>query len=521
MGRNPYPLTRTGEHGYGPLGWCGSAVVRWSAIGGLCGLLVLATALCLLGSGSAAAGEVVETADDGSVRARYEIDEQGRKHGMLLRYHPNGQVALRAQYAAGERHGLERAWTEAGVLRWAHTYKHGALHGAHKTYDAKGRLSLQQRYRRGKLHGAYKSFHPNRRLHVVAAYRDGKLHGSFTERTAGGGVRLRATYQDGLKHGTYDVFSGKERISKQHWERGRPLDVDGIQPFPRSPKVLRDTLDTILKGDGALPSADLEADRELALRQLKAYRCLAGVPYADIELDARLNALAQAGSEICAALKRITHEPPNPGWPAERYAPAARGAKGSNLHQGHRACTSVRGYMDDSDPRNIRSVGHRCWCVNPAMKKTGFGHKDGFTAMWGTDESRTSVPDYEVVAVPPPGFVPGPWFGEHWAWSAALNPKHFDLPVAAKVRVRVEPVGEDFLPVGTAALPLEAVSVHKDSIAVPYLVIWRPRGISLAPSRRYRVTLEGLTRKGKPKPVRYYVEFFDHPYTSPRVPSGG
>ncbi len=492
--------------------------MRWLARGVLCALVA---ALCLLGPRPVMGEEVVETADDGTVRVRYEVDEQGRKHGSFVRYHSNGQVALRAQYAEDKRNGLERTWTEAGILRWAHTYKRGILHGAHKTYDAKGQLTLQQTYRGGKLHGAYKSFHLNRRLRVVTAYRDGKLHGKFTERTVDGSVRLRATYREGLKHGTYEVLEGKTRISKQRWERGIPLDVDGIQPFPRAPQVLRDTLSGILKSDGALPSDELQADRALALRQLKAYRFLAGVPYADIELDAELNALAQAGSEICAALKRITHEPPNPGWPAERYAPAARGAQGSNLHQGHRACTSVRGYMDDSDPRNIKSVGHRCWCVNPAMKKTGFGHKDGFTAMWGTDESRAPVPDYEFVATPPPGFVPGPWYGERWAWSAALNPKHFDVPVATKVRVRVEPVGDDFLPLGTEPLPLEAVSVLKDSIAVPYLVIWRPRGISFAPGRRYRVTLEGLTYKGKPKPVRYYVEFFDHAYERPRLPRRG
>ena len=67
----------------------------------------------------------------------------------------------------------------------------------------------------------------------------------------------------------------------------------------------------------------------------------------------------------------------------------------------------------------------------------------------------------------------------------------------------------------------EVFELLKDSIAVPYLVIWRPRGISFAPGRRYRVTLEGLTRDGKPKPVRYYVEFFDHAYERPRLPRRG
>ena len=48
-------------------------------------------------------------------------------------------------------------------------------------------------------------------------------------------------------------------------------------------------------------------------------------------------------------------------------------------------------------------------------------------------------------------------------------------------------------------------------------MIFRAGQISLDAGRRYRVTLRGLTRKGKPKPLRYFVEFFDLPYETPKV----
>ncbi len=464
------------------------------------------------------AEEIVDTAEDGTVLLRYEVDEQGRKDGAYARFHPNGRPAVKATYAAGQRHGLERTWDASGVLRSAHTFKHGVLHGAHKTYDEQGHQQVQQAYAGGHLHGAYKSYHPNRRLKVVTRYRNGKLHGKYHERTPAGATRLLTTYHEGRLHGTYEVLAGKERITKQVWERGVPVDVDGVVPFPRTKRAIRAELARILKGAGAPPSAALEADRELALRQLKAYRFLAGVPYKDIRLDATCNAHAQAGSAVCAALGKITHEPPNPGWPAARFGPAAIGAKNSNLHRGQRgACTSVRGYMDDSDPTNIDRLGHRCWCLNPAMLKTGFGIVKRFTAMWATDDSRPKVPDYPFVSLPPPGHVPGPWLGARWAWSIGLNPTHFDAPLEDKVRAVVEPVGEDFLPSGDA-LQIDFANVQQKSVGFPYLVIFRPAGLSLAAASRYRVSVTGLTHKGKPKALRYFVAFFDVPYESPKLP---
>jgi hypothetical protein len=177
----------------------------------------------------------------------------------------------------------------------------------------------------------------------------------------------------------------------------------------------------------------------------------------------------------------------------------------------------VRGYIDDSDPSNIDRVGHRAWATNPTMLRTGFGHEKGFTAMWATDTSRPTVPDYTFVAVPPAGHAPGPWFGATWAWSVALNPARFDAPVPERVKVRVEPVGEDFLPTGPP-LAFDFSNVKSDSVGIPYLLIFRPVEVSLEPGRRYRVLVEGLAHKGKARDLRYFVEFFDLPYVTPAVP---
>ncbi len=415
--------------------------------------------------------------------------------GQHEEHHPNGEVAVRA------------------------SYRQGLLHGLHKTYDASGRLLVQKTYRKGVLHGVWKDYHPNKRLKTTAAYKKGKLHGKFLVRDPKGLTTVKTNYKDGQIHGKYEAFEGRRKISEQRWRQGTALDVDGVVPFPRTTQQITAEVQRLIEGDGDLSTHPLEADRELALRYLKAYRCIAGVPYDDIRIDGGQQAYAQAAAEVCRDLGHITHYPKNPGWETSRFDYAAIGTKSSNLAQGLIACESIRGYMDDSDARNIAKVGHRAWCMNPKMTSTGFGTVDRFSAMWSISGDRKKVPAYDVVACPPPGYAPGPWFGTHWAWSVSLNKKGWDAPKTGAVHVEVEPVGATFLPTGKP-LKLNHLSVLEKSAGIPYMLVFRPVGFSLEAGTRYRVTVQGLTSKGKPRLLRYFVEFFDLPYEQPRVPRG-
>ncbi|MDF1700101.1 MAG: hypothetical protein P1V36_02945 [Planctomycetota bacterium] len=420
-----------------------------------------------------------------------ERDDEGRPHGAFVRLHAHGVVAVRA------------------------SYHHGLLKGLHKTYDEAGRLLVQKTYRRGELHGSWKDYHPNKRLKLTANYRHGKLHGTYLVRDPKGLTVLKTTYKEGLLHGKLQAFEGRRKISEQRWKQGVALDVDGVTPFPRAKETITGEVQRLLAGDGVLSEDPLEADRELALRYLKAYRCISGVPYDDIAIDAGHQAHAQAAAEVCRDLGHITHFPKNPGWDGTRFDFAAVGTKSSNLAQGMIACESIRGYMDDSDARNIAKVGHRAWCINPRMTHTGFGTVDRFSAMWSISSGRTKVPDHDVVACPGPGYAPGPWFGTHWAWSASLDKKRWDAP--GKVDIEVVAVDAMFLPQGEP-LALDHQSVLTKSAGTPYMLVFRPVGFSLKPGTRYRVTVDGLSAKGKPRALRYYVEFFDLAYVTPRVP---
>ncbi len=426
-------------------------------------------------------------------RETFDVDDAGARHGAYLRLHANGKVAVRA------------------------SYQHGEWSGVHKTYADSGRLLVQKTYRKGRLHGSWKDYHPNKRLKLTANFRNGVLHGKYLVRGPKGLTQIKTTYKDGVVHGKFQAFEGRRELSRQTWRDGVPMDVDGVKPFGRDRAQITSEVTRLLKGDGGLHRDPLAADRELALRYLQAYRCIVGVPYDDIAIDPTFEAHAQAAAGVCRDLGHITHFPKNPGWESSRFDFAAIGTKSSNLAQGMIACRSIRGYMDDSDARNIAKVGHRAWCMNPRMSHTGFGTVDQFSAMWSISGDRKQVPDYDIVACPPAGYAPGAWFDTHWAWSASLNKQQWDAPHAGAVTVEVIAVGDTFLPEGKP-LALNHQSVLAKSAGIQYMVVFRPVGYSLKAGTRYRVTVDGLTSKGKPRQLRYYVEFFDLAYPVPAVP---
>ena len=126
-----------------------------------------------------------------------------------------------------------------------------------------------------------------------------------------------------------------------------------------------------------------------ALKVLNLYRFVAGVP-SNVSLDSSYSEMAQAGSLVMAANNELTHTPSRPAGMSEAlYSLGYSGTSQSNIHWSQvtgawggkcSLASSVISYMSDvgSGPGcvNFETVGHRRWCLNPAMGKTGFGAVD-------------------------------------------------------------------------------------------------------------------------------------------------
>lgn len=419
-------------------------------------LLLVAT------GGAAGLDEVVETYPDGSLHRRYSVDGEGQRHGAFVEYHPNGKLAIRA------------------------------------------------RYRRGAPNGTFERYHENGRRALRASYRDGVLEGKYEERWPDGSPHVEGRYRRGLRHGEFEIQRARELQSVQEWEDGRLLEINGIEPYPRERATLLETLDAIeavpeTETDGEAAGGDpLDPERRAALRRLQAYRYLCAVPHEGMELDERFNAHASAAAALLKRIGRLDHNPPNPGLPRKEYEFALKGTQSSNLSLGPELPGSIDSYMDDSDPSNIDRVGHRRWCLNPPMAKTGFGRSGRYSAMWSFDASRAVVPDYDATLYPPRGYVPVSYFGRRHAWSARLNPSHFGRPRIAELEIAVHRLDDWYAPSGEP-FELDYRGVSGST------VIFRPADLELEPGARYWVEIRGLEPKGKRGDDRlaYLVEFVE------------
>jgi hypothetical protein len=279
---------------------------------------------------------------------------------------------------------------------------------------------------------------------------------------------------------------------------------------PTPPRTLDQLKKTIreINTSGERPSETGAAERDAALRRLKVYRYLAGVPYENLVLDDEFNKLARAGARLCEKLGRLDHKPENPGLSADEYQLGLKGTGGSNLAEGYPTLAkAVDAWMDDSSDSNIDRLGHRRWCLFPYLQKVGFGRAGKFSAMYILDRSQPEVPDFDYVAFPAAGLMPVEYFNPTWAWNVSLNPRKYRAP-ANESKPVVQEVNNEGKKLGTP-LTLNHTSVNNEGFGLPGCIIFRPEGVVVRPGKRYRVEIDGLmtTRGAKAKPLAYTVEF--------------
>lgn len=244
-------------------------------------------------------------------------------------------------------------------------------------------------------------------------------------------------------------------------------------PAPRWPKAGPDDVPP------PTPSELAKARAELA--RLNGYRYLAGLP-SDVALDPGLSWTCKFAAELCRRIGTIDHTPARPsGMPEPAYRRGYEGTSQSNLHwtSGPDGLAgSVDSYMDDSDPANVRVVGHRRWCLNPPLAKTGFGVVGGYSAMWVADRSGSSGAG-AIVCFPSAGFHPFAYFTPGTAWSVSLDPRRYRLAGSdLKVFDLSSPAHARAFPRdlrGLPEIPLSDVRLSTEGSGIPQCLIFRPQ----------------------------------------------
>lgn len=275
-------------------------------------------------------------------------------------------------------------------------------------------------------------------------------------------------------------------------------------PAPRWPKLGKD--------DVPPPTGPELAKARAELARLNGYRYLAGLS-SDITLDHDLSWTCKFGAELCKRHGTINHTPPKPpGMSDAAYKRGYEGTSKSNLHWTSGAdglVGSVDGYMDDSDPANVRVVGHRRWCLNPPLRKTGFGVVDGFSAMWVMDGAGGGASG-ALVCFPSAGLHPISYFTPGTAWSISLDPGRYRVAgTAVKVFELGSPAQLRAFPKdlkGLKELPLSDVRLSTEGSGIPQCLIFRPK-TKIGKGDRFGVLVEGID--GLPgNQLAYTVEFY-------------
>lgn len=242
-----------------------------------------------------------------------------------------------------------------------------------------------------------------------------------------------------------------------------------------------------------------------AVELLNIIRYVAGIPY-NVTADSQYALYAQAASLVNAANNRLSHFPAQPsGMSADLYALGAEGAGSSNIAMGYNLCAALKnGWMSDADSYNISCVGHRRWCLNPEMGKTGFGSVDRYTAMYSFDDSNTAASRYSRVAWPAQN-TPDSLFSSKDPWSVsvgtALNAN------TVKVTLRCVNNGKTYSFSSSGADG--EFYVDNQYYGQPGCIIFRPvDGTLCTAGYTYNVDITGKELSGQSFHINYNVNFF-------------
>ncbi len=409
--------------------------------------------------------------------------------------------------------------------------KDGDRDGPFKEFYEDGTVKVTGTYKKGKLSGSRKEFHPNGKLKLRSTYKKGKLSGKYSEHDEEGIATLTAQYREGKLSGTLKRLDGRTVLAEEGWANGELI-------LPKTLSLLKKQFKAISKAKietvGDIPETtedivakvndpDMQAQRETAVRRLMMYRAACNLPFADIALDRTHSAHSEAGAKMLGVRKMgIDHEPPNPGWSDTEYQFALEGTRKSNLQHAALAAPvadSVRDFMWDTDPINVERLGHRRWCLNPVMGKTGFGRAihdehSAVVTMWAFDNSREEVPDYEYFAFPARGLQPAALMrkGKPYAWNCSFNPKKYRMPAAGDLRVKLVPARFDAkrmrITRGKKEIELEHVHVSIEQWSYPPAVIFQPKEIELTAGHSYWVEIKGVKHTdGSDAKIGYLVSF--------------
>jgi len=250
--------------------------------------------------------------------------------------------------------------------------------------------------------------------------------------------------------------------------------------YPRSKEEIRSSIREIKRR----PKPEgISKDVHEATTQLNIYRYLCGVPY-DVESDAKFSTSAEDAAKACKENGGLSHD-------------LGHSTDKCNLAGGSNVEASVGQYIEDSGDNNREKRGHRAWCLNPPMKRVGFGASGNYSAMWCMNSEGKSIRG--SWSYPGQGLFPLEYMrGNAWSLYGAGVPDSAD-----KVKVRIVKLSKrpDKPFSATAEIPGREIAVKHVSIA-------SMNGINFEPEEPAQRGIYWVTARGGGVRESYLVELY-------------
>lgn len=255
-----------------------------------------------------------------------------------------------------------------------------------------------------------------------------------------------------------------------------------------------------------------QSTQNSAVELLNIIRYVAGIPY-NVTIDSEYSKYAQAGALVNASNNELSHFPSQPsGMSTDLYNLGYTGTSSSNLAMGYTLCAAIKnGWMSDGDSYNIQMVGHRRWCLNPTMSKTGFGEVKSattnykYTSMYAFDRSNTAGSAYSRVAWPAQN-TPDCLFSSQDPWSISMG----TAVNASTVQVTLKCVNSGKTYYFNSTSSDGYFNVNNDGYGQKGCIIFRPsNGTLCTAGYTYSVSITGKYSSGESFNVNYNVNFFN------------
>ena len=256
-----------------------------------------------------------------------------------------------------------------------------------------------------------------------------------------------------------------------------------------------------------------------AVTMLNQIRFIAGLQD-NVALDDSYNQMTQAASLVNYVNNVLTHTPQKPvDMDDALFKMGETGAGSSNIAWASWATQTfkdslINGWMADYDASNIDRLGHRRWCLNPSMGKTGFGAVAGsngtYSAMYSFDTSNSGASETGVAW--PAQNMPIEYFDNVYPWSVSMGSE----VNKDSITVTLTKVSDGRTWTFSSGSADGYFNVDNDNYGQTGCIIFRPDGASYSAGDSFRVTIDGLGT-----PVSYTVNFFDESTCGDNENSGG